>query len=62
MLYFAYQMQSDVMVPVRVWAGMAASSGGSPLLADHPAMRNLTGRAKPYSAALWHYIHYGRQS
>ena len=42
MLYFAYQMQSDVMVPVRAWAGMAASSGGSPLLADHPAMRNLT--------------------
>ena len=42
MLYFAYQMQSDVMVPVRAWAGMAASSGGSPLLAHHSALRNLS--------------------
>ena len=42
MLYFAYQMQSDAMVPVRAWAGMAASSGGSPLLAHHSALRNLS--------------------
>jgi poly(3-hydroxybutyrate) depolymerase len=42
MLYLAYQMQSDVMVPIRTWAGIAANSGGSPLLADHPALRNLT--------------------
>jgi polyhydroxyalkanoate depolymerase len=42
MLYLAYQMQTDIMGPVRAWAGMAVSSGNSPLLADHPAMRNLT--------------------
>jgi poly(3-hydroxybutyrate) depolymerase len=42
MLYLAYQMHSDIMVPVRTWASMAASAGGPALLADHPAMRNLT--------------------
>jgi poly(3-hydroxybutyrate) depolymerase len=42
MLYLAYQLHSDIMSPVRAWASMAASSGGSPLLAEHPAMRNLT--------------------
>ena len=42
MLYVAYQMHTDIMVPVRTWAGMVANSGGPPLLADHPAMRNLT--------------------
>jgi polyhydroxyalkanoate depolymerase len=42
MLYFGYQLQSDVMVPIRAWAGIAASSGSSPLLADRSAMRNLT--------------------
>jgi poly(3-hydroxybutyrate) depolymerase len=41
MLYFAYQMQSDIMVPVRAWAGMAANSGLPPLN-GHPAIRNLT--------------------
>jgi poly(3-hydroxybutyrate) depolymerase len=42
MLYFAYQMHSDIMAPVRSWATMAAGAGGPSLLADHPAMRNLT--------------------
>jgi len=42
MLYLAYQLHADVMVPVRTWASMAANAGGPPLLADHPAMRNLT--------------------
>ena len=42
MLYLAYQLQSDIMTPVRAWASMAASSGGAPLLSDHPALRNLT--------------------
>jgi polyhydroxyalkanoate depolymerase len=42
MLYFAYQMQSDAMVPVRAWAGIAASSGGAPLIGEHSALRNLT--------------------
>jgi polyhydroxyalkanoate depolymerase len=42
MLYFAYQLQSDIMGPVRAWANMAANAGVSPLVADHPAMRNLT--------------------
>jgi poly(3-hydroxybutyrate) depolymerase len=42
MLYLAYQLQSDVMTPIRAWASMAASSAAAPLLSDHPAMRNLT--------------------
>src|SRR5271163_608091 len=42
MLYLAYQMQSDIMTPVRAWASMAAGSSTPPLLANHPAMRNLT--------------------
>ena len=42
MLYLAYQLHADVMVPVRTWASIAANAGGPPLMADHPAMRNLT--------------------
>ena len=42
MLYLAYQMQSDIMMPVRTWAGMAAHSATSPLVTDHPAIRNLS--------------------
>ena len=42
LLYLAYQMQSDIMTPVRSWASAAVSSGNGPLLADHPALRNLT--------------------
>jgi len=42
MLYLAYQLQSDIMSPVRTWAGMAINAGGPPLLSDLPAMRNLT--------------------
>jgi poly(3-hydroxybutyrate) depolymerase len=42
MLYLAYQLQTDVMVPIRAWASMAVNAGASPHLADHPAMRNLS--------------------
>ena len=42
LLYLAYQMQSDIMAPVRRWASAAVSSGNGPLLANHPALRNLT--------------------
>ncbi len=42
MLYLAYQLQSDIMTPVRTWASMAVSAGGAPLLSDNSAMRNLT--------------------
>jgi polyhydroxyalkanoate depolymerase len=42
MLYLAYQLQTDIMTPVRAWANMAAHSGGPPLLGGLPAMRNLT--------------------
>jgi polyhydroxyalkanoate depolymerase len=42
MLYLAYQLQSDIMVPVRAWASMAANAGGPPLLNGHAALRNLT--------------------
>jgi poly(3-hydroxybutyrate) depolymerase len=41
MLYLAYQLQSDVMVPIRTWASMALSAGNSHLT-DNPAMRNLS--------------------
>jgi len=30
------------MTPVRSWASAAVSSGNGPLLANHPALRNLT--------------------
>ncbi len=42
MLYLAYQLQTDLMVPIRAWASMAVNAGASPQLADHPAMRNLS--------------------
>ncbi len=42
MLYLAYQAQADIMVPVRAWASAAIAAGAQPLLADHPAIRNLT--------------------
>jgi poly(3-hydroxybutyrate) depolymerase len=42
MLYLAYQLQSDVMVPIRTWASMALNAGGSPPLTDNPAVRNLS--------------------
>jgi poly(3-hydroxybutyrate) depolymerase len=42
MLYLAYQTQSDIMVPVRAWAAMAVAAGGSSLLAENSARRNLT--------------------
>ncbi|MFZ0422219.1 MAG: polyhydroxyalkanoate depolymerase [Xanthobacteraceae bacterium] len=42
MLYLAYQLQTDMMEPVRAWAGKALNTGAPPLLANHPAMRNLT--------------------
>ncbi len=42
MLYLAYQLQTDIMAPVRSWASMAANARGAPLLSDHPAMRNLS--------------------
>src|ERR1700729_1156723 len=42
MLYLAYQLQSDIMTPIRAWASMAINAGASPQLADHPAMRNLS--------------------
>jgi poly(3-hydroxybutyrate) depolymerase len=42
MLYLAYQLQSDIMTPVRAWASMASGSSAPPLLVGHPALRNLT--------------------
>jgi polyhydroxyalkanoate depolymerase len=42
MLYLAYQMQTDLMAPVRDWASKAIGYQNPPLLANHPAMRNLT--------------------
>ena len=42
MLYFAYQMQSDMLVPARTWAGIAARSAPLPLFTAHPAIRNLS--------------------
>ena len=44
MLYQAYQAYSDIMIPVRKWAGTALRALGQPLsgIADNTALRNLT--------------------
>jgi polyhydroxyalkanoate depolymerase len=44
MLYQAYQAHSDIMIPVRNWAGAALRTLGQPLLgiADNAVLRNLT--------------------
>ncbi len=44
MLYQAYQAHSDIMVPVRAWAGMAVAAAGKSLagLSDNRVLRNLT--------------------
>jgi poly(3-hydroxybutyrate) depolymerase len=44
MLYQAYQAHSDIMIPVRNWAGSALRTLGQPLMgiADNPVLRNLT--------------------
>jgi polyhydroxyalkanoate depolymerase len=43
MLYLAYQMQTDMMAPVRKWArGALNGAGGPPLLAGLPATRSLS--------------------
>jgi poly(3-hydroxybutyrate) depolymerase len=44
MLYQAYQAHSDIMIPVRKWAGTALRALGQPLsgIANNPVLRNLT--------------------
>ena len=44
MLYQAYQAHSDIMIPVRNWAGTALRTLGQPLMgmADNAMLRNLT--------------------
>jgi polyhydroxyalkanoate depolymerase len=44
MLYQAYQAHSDIMIPVRKWAGTALRALGQPLsgIADNAVLRNLT--------------------
>src|SRR6201993_316546 len=44
MLYQAYQAHSDIMIPVRNWAGRAMRTLGQPLsgIADNAVLRNLT--------------------
>jgi poly(3-hydroxybutyrate) depolymerase len=42
MLYQAYQAQSDIMVPVRAWAGMALHAFGSMNGVGNGAVKNLT--------------------
>jgi poly(3-hydroxybutyrate) depolymerase len=44
MLYQAYQAHSDIMIPVRSWAGTALRTLGRPLMgiADNAVLRNLT--------------------
>jgi polyhydroxyalkanoate depolymerase len=44
MLYQAYQAHSDIMVPVRAWAGTALQAIGQPLagVIDNAVLRNLT--------------------
>jgi poly(3-hydroxybutyrate) depolymerase len=44
MLYQAYQAHSDIMIPVRTWAGRALRALGQPLsgMADNAVLRSLT--------------------
>jgi len=44
MLYQAYQAHTDIMVPVRAWAGSALRSIGQPLVGvtDNVVLRNLS--------------------
>src|SRR4030088_3275957 len=44
MLYQAYQAHSDIMIPVRTWAGTALQAIGQPLagVIDNAVLRNLT--------------------
>jgi poly(3-hydroxybutyrate) depolymerase len=42
MLYAAYQLQSDIMAPIRTWASLAVNAGGVPPVSGLPALRNLT--------------------
>jgi poly(3-hydroxybutyrate) depolymerase len=44
MLYQAYQAHSEIMIPVRKWAGAALRTVGQPLagIADNAVLRNLT--------------------
>jgi len=44
MLYQAYQAHSDIMIPVRSWAGTALRTLGQPVMgiADNAVLRNLT--------------------
>src|ERR1700733_14144657 len=42
MLYLAYQAQSDLITPAKAWATLALAAGHQPLLAEQPAVRNLT--------------------
>ena len=44
MLYQAYQIHTDIMVPVRTWAGAAMQAIGQPLagVVDNAVLRNLT--------------------
>src|SRR5258708_1911802 len=44
MLYQAYEAHSDIMIPVRSWAGTALRTLGQPLMgiADNAVLRNLT--------------------
>src|SRR4051812_14863729 len=54
MLYQAYQAHSDIMVPVRAWAGMAICAFGPPVppgLTNHIAIKNLTAAYELISRA-----------
>src|ERR1700691_4898064 len=42
MLHLAYQAQSDLITPAKAWATLALAGGHQPLLAEQPAVRNLT--------------------
>jgi poly(3-hydroxybutyrate) depolymerase len=42
MLYFAYQTHTDIITPMKAWATMALAAGHQPLVAENPAIRNLT--------------------
>ena len=53
MLYQVYQAHTDIMVPVRTWAGSALQAIGRPLagVTDNAVLRNLTAAYELISRA-----------
>jgi poly(3-hydroxybutyrate) depolymerase len=51
MLYLAYQTHADIIAPMKAWATMALAAGHQPLVAENPAIRNLSAAYELISRA-----------